>query len=634
MKKNPSRGSALLLCAAALTLFSCENPMVNHLLGAEDTEDKSVVALWNGVWYNSLKEAVDAAGAAGPWTAVSPALIHIRRTVGSPRTLGANGLTLTAGLHISLEPYTPEVPAVTIKRWGGNTAALFTIETGASLTLAAPLMISGGGHAGTAVYVKTGGAFYLSGSARVSVDNDVFLEGDGSSPGATVSVSGILGASPVARLTPQKYPDVTHDIAGVNAVLAADISANCEKFDVSPQSMAGWVSPREWRIDTQGKFYYVGVRTSASGVTKYYETLQESLLYVSGLDADNPADITIISNFDFDAADQIAIALGKYIRLIVDPGYSYTLRRKASATNYMFSVSSGASLELGSPEGGQLILDGGAVWGSDGTGTPSGGAANSGVVSFSHALVSVHSWGVFTLSPGAILRNNDRTSGKGGGVECHGQFTMKGGVITRNRAPSGGGIFFGANTSEWVTRTITGGEITNNCAGSTGGAIVLDTLGDCTLIMTGGLIRGNKAGSVPVADTMISPTMGFGGGVFIPGYSGNKFDMRGGLIDGNISANGLGNGVAMDRIWFPDPVFNLSGSARIEGNDVQLHKYLSANDCVITVTGPMTTVSPVHITTDAPTIPGVGIQVLGGSFNLSKFTAAPHSLGGDGKMYP
>jgi hypothetical protein len=301
----------------------------------------------------------------------------------------------------------------------------------------------------------------------------------------------------------------------------------------------------------------------------------------------------------------------------------YRMERTAATAKSMFRVEGYGVLELGAPSGTEFVIDGGADWSND-PNLP--GASNGGVTS-TQALVyvtgNVAVRGTFRLTPGTVLCNNDRTSGEGGGVEAYGEFSMTGGLITRNRtANNGGGIYIGGIHSSLVppsVKTISGGSITHNDARLSGGGISLDLYGDAKLTMTGGLISNNRANSKN--GTQVSTSFyGFGGGVFIPGNNiNNEFNMRGGSIRDNVSASGKGNGVAMDRMAFPAVILTMQGSVDING-DIHLQNHYM-DDCVINVTGPMVVQSPLLVTMDAPS--GSSKKVLTGAFTLEHFTVQP-----------
>jgi hypothetical protein len=669
-------GITILLVFQLLALSSCENPMVSYLLGEEDsggkggTEeewiDNSAVALWNGTWYYSLKEAVDAAD--DGISAASPSLIEIRRNVTRSNAMGGNGIILPAGKYIRLEVYTPDTASVTIGRWKAG-GALFTVEAGASLSLGPAMIVDGAlitssgplvmveagaeftmdgsllrrgrnSGPGGGVCLESGGIFTMKGSA-CAADTDVYLE-----TGATITVDGILAANPAARITPQAYPDAISPLVqvldGAISSIDGDGIKNNEKFDVTPQSVAGWGGPRHWRADSTG-FLYTAVarrRDPALGISIYYPTLQDAFDDANSGILSNLDTVTLIGNIDLDNTGTIEVDLGQFIRLTVPAGTTYVIKRIQNTGHAMFNVGHGGTLEMTAPAGSKLILDGGAVWSG---GTPAEGASNGGVTS-SQPLVYVGQGTfatTFILGPNTVLQNNDRrtTPGvyfNGGAVEVRGSFVMSGGAIASNRTSgNGGGIFLNNNKDALIA----GGSITGNDAGRSGGGIMLDYLiGKSKLVMTGGLISGNRAnGKEPV---FVSSTDGYGGGIFIPGVdtsaSTNSFRMTGGTIRDNISISGKGNGIAVDfnNTGNRPPVFAIMGTASLINNDVLLHVdpfWLAPR---IAVDGPFSPSTPVRITLDNYLIL-LPMPVLTGSFGpyISKFTAAPYSIDSFGRIY-
>jgi hypothetical protein len=641
-------------------LFSCTNPMVTYLLSDPEFPGKTViipvpVALWNNVWYMSLAEAVDAAD---DGTSASPSLIYIRRNINGAADMGGNGIVLASGKHIRLEPYQAEIPAAAIERWD-TSGSLFTVLNGGSLTLGDSVSINGRGiyadaplvkvnslgeffmdsgsrilsgrstspdGRGAGVWVEMGGVFTMTGGA-VAGDTDVYLK-----TGAKITVRGVLGANPIARISPEVYPASSVPIVDVvDEAAPGDLAANNARFDVTPERVAGWGGPRHWRVNASGQLFHVVARRNVSGGMKYYETLGAAFAEASG----NPAAldvITVLSNIDFNASANETASTGQYIRLTVPASCTYLIRRTASTTQNMFTVSTFAILEIGAPAGSALVIDGGAAWNN----APSSGGTNGGSITSTRALIDVNndvvSPGTLRLTNGVVLRNNDRTSGNGGGLEIYGRFSMSGGTITANRTSgNGGGIFIGRDAISMNMRTISGGSISNNDAGLSGGGLMLDMQGYAKLTMSGGLISGNRAnGRDPFTSVSLN---GYGGGVFIPNHDfENEFNLTGGTISNNVSISGLGNGVAMDRKITP-AFFRISGGVSLAGNDVLLH-YTVYNDCVITVTGPL--YNPVQIRInmdDYPSASGLanGRNVLAGNLDLSKFTVqAPYALGVSG----
>ena len=160
--------------------------------------------------------------------------------------------------------------------------------------------------------------------------------------------------------------------------------------------------------------------------------------------------------------------------------------------------------------------------------------------------------GTFTMYGGAISGNTTSGSGSGAGVYVglNSRFTMIGGEISGNTAPSnaGGGVFVASSitTGQFGTFVMDGGSITgNHSGGGSGGGGVAILRG--TFIMNDGLIAQNTATS-PTASM-------FGGGVYL---SGGSFTMNNGQIIEN-TASSSGGGV------FVGGAFTMDGGS-ISGN--------------------------------------------------------------------
>ena len=203
-----------------------------------------------------------------------------------------------------------------------------------------------------------------------------------------------------------------------------------------------------------------------------------------------------------------------------------TLLRGASRTGDLITVPSDVTLTLTN-----ITIDGNKETVPDANG----------------ALINV--LGTLNINTGAVLQNNARTSGEGGGVRVGGfsgarTVTMSSGAIIRNNSAAIGG---GVRVLNGSTFTMSGGLITENGAtGNNGGGGVSN---EGTFTMTNGSITKNSAPR--------------GGGV--DHSSGGTFTMTGGIIGGSGNANtttGNGGGV---RISATVP-FILGGTAVITHN--------------------------------------------------------------------
>jgi hypothetical protein len=277
---------------------------------------------------------------------------------------------------------------------------------------------------------------------------------------------------------------------------------------------------------------------------RYYNTLNDAI--TAAADGDT---VTALKNIGLDSG--VTIKNGRHINLIADG--NVTIGRETEFTDSLFTVQNDASLTLGGG-GGELIINGGAVWNEART-------SNSGITAQA-ALVNVTGGHLF-LKNGASLRNNE-TSGHGGAVyiESGGSFSMSGGKISGNKGGDGGGVYI----SQTSIFNMTGGSIEYN-TGFNGGGVNLGSNDGSNNIFnfSGGLIQYNAAtspdyggggvtavggGVVNVSGTaqiMKNTSAGNGGGVSVQGATFNK--TGGGIIYGTgagedyaNTANGNTNG--------------------------------------------------------------------------------------------
>jgi uncharacterized repeat protein (TIGR02543 family) len=202
------------------------------------------------------------------------------------------------------------------------------------------------------------------------------------------------------------------------------------------------------------------------------------------------------------------------------------------------------------------------------------------------SLVRVNSGGTLLLKSGSKITGNTSSSSVGGGVIVNGgTFTMSGGEISDNSAPTcGGGVYV------YGTFTMSGGTISNNSAtyNSTysyygGGGIYIS---DGTFTMSGGTISGNTTfyhgGGVyvfkgtfmmsggDVSSNTVSSSPNGGGGGFSAGYGGGVYvSMSGvfikqssGIIYGSNASTSLKNTVKSDNSGHAVYVYSDSGSKK------------------------------------------------------------------------
>jgi hypothetical protein len=200
--------------------------------------------------------------------------------------------------------------------------------------------------------------------------------------------------------------------------------------------------------------------------------------------------------------------------------------------------------------------------------------------------VSVYNAGFFTINGGEI---SDNTAPSGGGVEIESEveLIMNGGKISDNTASGGGGGVY-ASESPGATFAMNGGEISGNTAKDGGGVYIG---GGSDFTMSDGKISGNTAfGNLNVFYG------GCGGGVLVSSLTETSFfTMSGGEISDN-TASSFGGGV------YKDGSFTMSGGARVSVNNAVCLDYNS-----ITIGGNFT----------GPTGPVAQIDLKGSASNWS-----------------
>ena len=216
---------------------------------------------------------------------------------------------------------------------------------------------------------------------------------------------------------------------------------------------------------------------------------------------------------------------------------------------------------------------------------------------------------IVTLNGGEIKDNKATTYG-GGVMFCEkdgvrSTFIMESGTISGNEvtATSGTNGFGGCayiTTGEFILR---GGDIINNTAGNTGGAIHNDD----TFTMEGGTLSGNKA------------TNGNGGAI----NNYKTINITGGTISGNSVTSTSGKGKAIYQCNKENSTFNMGGSAQISAdNDV----YLDTNQKITITSNFDSNITHAATITLTPSSYVNGTQVLDGNYsqNEYKFEVTPY----------
>lgn len=315
-------------------------------------------------------------------------------------------------------------------------------------------------------------------------------------------------------------------------------------------------------------------------------------------------DLILRAGGDWTATSTVSIPAGKTVHLRAAAGEAVTLQRGSSFLNGpLFDLAAGGRLILGSGrveytgdtlqkaaqqgdytvyqdwDSGELILDGGAVWGSPQDWTPGenfGDSTGKTAVLYSEDGVQykytnsgntstrplVVSKGTVELWNGAALKNNAMTddgndlskagsainsSGDGSVLNMYGG-EVSGCVVATDSGDTGRGAVFVGNfvQGNWNTKVepinahfnMYGGRITRNAASGSGnqdgGGVSVET---GYMDLYGGEVSYNHAGVWFEASNKAS---GDGGGLMVRNYA--QFNMWGGSVDHNF-AGGSGGGV-------------------------------------------------------------------------------------------
>lgn len=173
-------------------------------------------------------------------------------------------------------------------------------------------------------------------------------------------------------------------------------------------------------------------------------------------------------------------------------------------------------------------------------------------VAYSSYLVFVTNSGTLNIEEGTELINNKTTAVY---VNNNSFLNMNGGAIKKNTTVEkfGGGGIYSVGTT-----VINGGEISGNSSSIWGGGILAER---GSLTLNGGEIKNNSAANgagvtinggaqaiLDGASIIDNNAVDFGAGVYVQGFSNSDgldtvFEMRSGVISGNVSENAVGAGI-------------------------------------------------------------------------------------------
>ena len=264
-------------------------------------------------------------------------------------------------------------------------------------------------------------------------------------------------------------------------------------------------------------------------------TLGQAVEYVTGSARDG-AQYTIVLNRDEKPGTLTLKSGGKQVRVtLTTSGGKHTVTGGFSVgKGVVFTLETGVTLSgkdaqssgsLVRIEGGEFIMNGGAISGNSGNGVYVNGGGftmNGGIISGNSGEGVEVNGDSFTMSGGEISGNSS-----GGIYVWSGSFTMSGGVISGNSARYGGGVYVYEGGF-----TMSGGAINGNSAEKNGGGVCVVRNGSFT--MNGGEIGGNTAG-------------GSGGGIRVSKSDNFTKSKTAGIIYGSNGPKGKTNMAASNE---------------------------------------------------------------------------------------
>jgi hypothetical protein len=410
------------------------------------------------------------------FTVDSGKTLTLGRTAGYTLTVDGNGSTAASAPLISTAGTLVMNNTVILQNnknpSGSNRGGAVIIASLGTFTMNGGVIQANTASLGGGVY-SYNGTFTMSGGSRIDPNNDVYLQS-----GTTIEIAGTLTATtPVATITPQTYNTAVIVLSESTAGL---IAANYGKFAVTPEPGSSW------GIDSTGKLRPYSLDDLTAAI---------DAIPAGGSGTITLPDATIL------LTGRLTINNNKTVTILPPASGTAILKRDSSYSgsyNDLFFVESDATLNLGNGTG-NFVIDGGY---------PPLTAGSSG------HLVDIRK-GTVNMYDGVTLKNNYITAGSattcyGGAVRVgyggnHSSFIMHGGFIRDNYCKPTGSYSPGAvYVADGSSFTMNGGSITGN-SGSTGGVALSSYSGQFT--MNGGTINSNSAlGPSPLFAGVYHPT--------------------------------------------------------------------------------------------------------------------------------
>lgn len=353
---------------------------------------------------------------------------------------------------------------------------------------------------------------------------------------------------------------------------------------------------------------------------KYYETIEDALSYISGLDTTIIPSIYIVRDITLDSTVNVDVETG----LFGDDGA--VINRGTSLTGPMFNVTSNlyVSSEKYSADGKvSLAFNGNSV-----KGTQAAFIVNDGAVlkfgkgisvynfdsSNSGAVAQVNSGGTLNITGGSFTKNSSDASGAVI-LNNEGIVNISGGEFSNNEVPLNGAVISNENGET----NITGGSFTSNVADELGGAVYTNGVYAKTVVgenatfesnaaTGGGAFYSGEYATLEISGGTVSSNRAYSNGGAILLADGGEAIISGGTISSNVSDKGIGNGI------YNGGTLTLKGAALISSdNEVYLPKGK-------TVTVAETLTCSGHAATIVPQTYESGLQILDGAAMSTNFT--------------
>ncbi len=342
---------------------------------------------------------------------------------------------------------------------------------------------------GSGVYVAKDGCFTVSGSAKVSDNNDsnVYLP-----DGATITI-GKGGLADNARIgvTTEKTPAQDSFVAIATGV--ADGGYKTGTFIDDKNSGGEFRQMGDMVVFANGKLHehpICGAGCEHTGDEKHVVQPWRGISSLNEITADGNyyllKSVTLTKAWICEHDIQLCLN-GKTITrsgdssaIEINTGSSLVITDCQKTAGRITNASRNTTTARGIYDRGTFTLWNGIITGNTGA----GGAG-----------VSVYSNSKFIMNGGAIQDNESTTYGGGVTVGTSAEFIMNGGTISNNRGTTtsigAGGVYVSSNGGSVSKFTMNGGTITGNTSTISGGGVTVGYNGEFT--MNGGSITGNTS---------------------------------------------------------------------------------------------------------------------------------------------